>query len=90
MRKYGLACDNVQSVKIITADGQIRTANESENADLFWGVRGGGGNFGVVTSLEYSFIRSGKCWRALSSCRCRRQGAGSGSTGISWPMRRMK
>jgi len=53
MRKYGLACDNLQSVQIVTANGQIRTANESENSDLFWGVRGGGGNFGVVTSFEY-------------------------------------
>ncbi len=53
MRKHGLACDNLVSVDIVTADGQFLTASESENADLFWAVRGGGGNFGVVTSLEY-------------------------------------
>ncbi len=53
MRSYGLACDNLRSVQIVTADGQLRTASASENADLFWGVRGGGGNFGVVTSFEY-------------------------------------
>jgi hypothetical protein len=53
MRKYGLACDNLRSVEIVTADGQLRTANAEENSDLFWGVRGGGGNFGIVTSFEY-------------------------------------
>ena len=52
-RKYGLSIDNLLSVDIVTADGQFHTASESENADLFWGVRGGGGNFGVVTSFEY-------------------------------------
>jgi hypothetical protein len=53
MRKHGLACDNLLSVDIVTADGQLRSASASENADLFWGLRGGGGNFGVVTSFEY-------------------------------------
>jgi FAD/FMN-containing dehydrogenase len=51
--KHGLACDNLLSVDIVTADGQLRTASAAENADLFWAVRGGGGNFGVVTSFEY-------------------------------------
>jgi len=53
MRKHGLACDNLLSVDVVTADGEFLTASESENADLFWAVRGGGGNFGVVTSFEY-------------------------------------
>lgn len=52
-RKHGLTCDNLLSVDIITADGRLLTANEYENTDLFWGVRGGGGNFGIVTSFEY-------------------------------------
>ncbi len=53
MGKYGLACDNLVSVDIVTADSRFLTASESENADLFWAVRGGGGNFGIVTSFEY-------------------------------------
>lgn len=51
--KYGLTVDNLLSVEIVTADGEFRTANATENPDLFWAVRGGGGNFGVVTSFEY-------------------------------------
>jgi FAD/FMN-containing dehydrogenase len=51
--KHGLACDNVLSVDIVTADAQLRTASATEHADLFWAVRGGGGNVGIVTSFEY-------------------------------------
>ena len=53
MSSYGLACDNLLSVDVVTAAGELVTASASENADLFWGLRGGGGNFGVATSLEY-------------------------------------
>ena len=51
--KYGLTCDNVLSFDIVTADGKPRLASSKENEDLFWALRGGGGNFGVVTSFEF-------------------------------------
>src|SRR5215207_6959311 len=53
MRKHGLTIDQLLSVQIVTADGEIVTASDAENADLFWGVRGGGGNFGIVTSFVF-------------------------------------
>ena len=52
-RKYGLTCDNVLSCEVVTAEGEIVAANADTNADLFWGLRGGGGNFGIVTSFLY-------------------------------------
>lgn len=53
MRKYGLTCDNLLSAEVVTADGQLLTASPDQNADLFWAIRGGGGNFGIVTRFEY-------------------------------------
>ncbi|MFK8908673.1 FAD-binding oxidoreductase [Streptomyces sp. YS-3] len=52
-RKYGLTCDNLLSVDMVTVNGELVTASAEQNTELFWAVRGGGGNFGVVTSFEY-------------------------------------
>jgi FAD binding domain/Berberine and berberine like len=57
--KYGLALDNLIGADVVTADGRLLTANAREYEDLFWGVRGGSGNFGVVTSLEYRLYELG-------------------------------
>jgi FAD/FMN-containing dehydrogenase len=58
-RQYGLACDNVVSYELVTAAGEVVRASATENTELFWGLRGGGGNFGIVTSFEFRLHQVG-------------------------------
>lgn len=52
-RQYGMSCDNVESYELVTADGEVLRVTETERPDLFWGLKGGGGNFGIVTEFEF-------------------------------------
>ncbi len=58
--KYGVACDNLLSAQVVTVDGRLLKASQNSNPDLFWAIRGGGGNFGVVTALEYQLHQVGQ------------------------------
>ncbi|HLV97306.1 MAG TPA: FAD-binding oxidoreductase [Ktedonobacterales bacterium] len=74
MGKYGLTVDSLRSVDLVTADGQLLTANATEHPDLFWGLRGGGGNFGIATSFEFRLhpvatVLAGKISYPLSRAR---------------------
>ena len=59
MRKHGLSVDQLVSVDVVTADGEFVKASADENPDLFWGLRGGGGNFGIVTEFEFNCVPLG-------------------------------
>src|SRR5258708_33051484 len=65
VRKHGLACDNLLSVNVVTADGQFLKASSAENPDLFWGLRGGSGNFGIATSFEFRVFPVGMALSGL-------------------------
>ena len=58
-RKHGLSCDNLLAAEIVTADGRLLSASATENADLYWAIRGGGGNFGIVTSFDFRLFPVG-------------------------------
>ncbi|MDX1437622.1 MAG: FAD-dependent oxidoreductase, partial [Anaerolineales bacterium] len=74
-RQHGLTCDNLISADVITADGEFVVANATENADLFWGLKGGGGNFGIVTSFNYQahpvgpMVLAGSIFHSLDQAR---------------------
>ena len=81
--KYGLTCDNLISADVVIASGELLHANATENPDLFWAIRGGGGNFGVVTSFQYRLHPVEPCWPVRWSIPSTKPGRSSGSTGIS-------
>ncbi|MEE8368018.1 MAG: FAD-binding oxidoreductase [Thermoanaerobaculia bacterium] len=64
-RSYGLVCDNLLSAEIVTANGEVLTASADDNPDLFWAIRGGGGNFGVVTRFEFRLHPVGELYAGL-------------------------
>src|SRR5205823_4771694 len=59
MRKLGLTVDNLLAVELVTADGKVLNASATQNPDLFWGLRGGGGNFGIATRFEFQLTPIG-------------------------------
>ena len=65
MARFGAVCDNVLATEVLLADGRVVAANPREYADLFWAIRGGGGNFGIVTSFEYQLFRLGSVLSGL-------------------------
>jgi FAD/FMN-containing dehydrogenase len=70
MRKHGLTCDNLLGVELVTADGRLLRVDGGEDPELFWGVRGGGGNFGVVTAFQFRLHQVGRrCWPGRSCTR---------------------
>ena len=77
-RRFGWTVDNLDEVEIVTADGQVRTASRDENADLFWALRGGGGNFGVVTRFTFRLHEVGPMVTGglIAWARAGRRGAG--------------
>ena len=63
--RFGMTCDNLLSAEVVLADGEIVTANPEKNEDLFWGIRGGGGNFGIVTSFEFQLYPVTTVWGGM-------------------------
>ena len=88
VRKYGLTIDALVAVDIVTADGRLVTASADEHSDLFWAVRGGGGNFGVVTRFQFRAV-PGRARPSSARCSCRRPRRSSRASSRSRRARRM-
>ena len=90
-RRFGLACDNVRAIDLVTADGKFLTASNQQNQDLFWGLRGGGGNFGVATSFEFQLhpVDPDHAGRRSHVLRSRTRPPSSSSSSTSPPRRPM-
>ena len=83
MGKYGMAIDNLESAEVVLADGRVVTASDADDADLFWAIRGGGGNFGVVTSFEYRAHPVDMIFGGIAAHRSLRPARSSTSTASS-------
>ena len=81
-RRHGWTCDTVLSMEVVTADAKVLRVSADENPDLFWALRGGGGNFGIVTSFEYRLFPVGP--EILGGAiACRRRGCKTGARRLS-------
>ena len=85
LMERGLTIDNVVSFELVTAGGRVLRAAADEHEDLYWALRGGGGNFGVVTELEFDSTSRDRCWRDESSIRRQQPQTCSASTAASRP-----
>jgi FAD/FMN-containing dehydrogenase len=70
MGRFGMACDNLKSVELVTAEGEVLQVDDDSDPDLFWGLRGGGGNFGVAASLEFEVHPIQEVLGGLVPIRC--------------------